>query len=214
MIKRTLWIIAVVASFGLGIGITSWFMSKKVTETTASNATVLLEQVKQVRKLVTVEGNFSEIYDETNKRNFTVYLPMPSIWSFSKQAILKVNGKVLVGYNLKEIEIRVDSTNRQLVLSNLPEPEIISIDHELEYKNLEESFFNSFTPEDYTRYNKNAKAALANKAKESGLLEEAEKQGNQMIGVMRILVEAAGWQLVLEERPGVLVPVDSVEWLQ
>jgi len=214
MIKRTLWPLAIVAAFALGIGITAWLLRKKTTETTASNATVLLEQVKQVRKLVTVEGNFSELYDETNKRNFTVYLPMPSIWSFSKQAILKVTGKVLVGYDLKAVEIRIDSTNQQLILSNLPEAEIISIDHELEYKNLEESFFNSFSPEDYTRISKNAKAALAQKARESGLLEEAEKQGNQMIDIMRILVEAAGWQLLIEQQPGIRLPADSIEWLQ
>jgi hypothetical protein len=213
MIKNILLLLGMLVVFALGIGLTSWYLQDKTSETTTANATVLLEQVKQVRKMVTVEGTFSEIYDETNKRNFTIYLPMPSIWSFSKQAILKVTGKVLVGYDLKAIEITVDSTNQQLILRNLPKPEIISIDHELEYKNLEESYFNSFSPEDYTRISKNAKAVLAQKAEESGLLAEAEKQGNQLISVMQVLVEAGGWQLIVEEVPGILTPADSLQWL-
>ena len=199
-------ILGVILAFGLGVALTSWYLTDKAKETTQANATVLLEQVKQVRKLVTVEGNFSEIYDEKNIRSFTIYLPMPSVWSFSKEAILKVTGKVLVGYNLKEIELTLDSTNQRLILSNLPEPEIISVDHELEYKNLEESYFNAFTPEDYTRISKNAKAVLAQKAKESGLLEEAKLQGNQMIEVMRVMVETAGWELEVENRAKIAVP--------
>ena len=50
-------------------------------------------------------GHFSELYDETNIRRFTVYVPMPSTFSFSKKAILQVEGKVLVGYDLKNIKI-------------------------------------------------------------------------------------------------------------
>lgn len=208
-----MFVIAILGAFGLGVWLTSSFLNNKAKETTKSGATVLLEQVKQVRKMVTVEGNFSELYDETNIRNFTIYLPMPSTWSFSKQAILKVTGKVLVGYDLKEIQIRIDSTKQQLILSELPDPEIISIDHQLEYKNLEESYFNSFSPEDYTRISKNAKAVLSEKAKESGLLEQAAEQGNQMIDIMRVLVEAAGWTLLVEEESGLLLPLDSLRLL-
>ena len=208
-----MFVVAILGAFGLGVWLTSSFLNNKTKETTQSGATVLLEQVKQVRKMVTVEGNFSELYDETNIRNFTIYLPMPSTWSFSKQAILKVTGKVLVGYDLKEIQIRIDSTKQELILSSLPDPEIISIDHQLEYKNLEESYFNSFSPEDYTRISKNAKAVLSEKAKESGLLEQAAEQGNQMIDIMRILVEAAGWTLLVEEESGLLLPLDSLRML-
>ncbi|MCG8332030.1 MAG: DUF4230 domain-containing protein [Chitinophagales bacterium] len=213
MIRKIVFVIAILAAFGLGVWLTSSFLHNKAKETTTSGATVLLEQVKQVRKMVTVEGNFSELYDETNIRNFTIYLPMPSTWSFSKQATLKVTGKVLVGYDLKEIQIRIDSTNHQLILSKLPDPEIISVDHQLEYKNLEESYFNSFSPEDYTRISKNAKAVLSEKAKESGLLEKAAEQGNQMIDIMRVLVEAAGWTLLVEEESGQLLPFDSLSIL-
>jgi hypothetical protein len=199
MIKNTISILLILLAFALGLGLAGWFFNQKAKSIQKESATVLLEQVHQVRKMVTVEGQFSELYDETNIRNFTIYIPMPSTWSFSKQAILQVTGKVLVGYDLQDIAITLDSTNQQMIISNLPEPEILSIDHELAYKNLEESYFNSFSPEDYTRISKNAKAVLAEKAKESGLIEEAAQQGNQMIEVMKTMVEAAGWTLIVKD---------------
>ena len=209
MMKRILAIIGLLAVFGLGFWAASWYFRQKAEDEIRSQSTVLLEKVSKVRKLVTVEGNFSELYDETNIRKFTLYVPMPSTWSFSKQAILKVTGKVLVGYDMEQIRISVDSLQHRIVVGNLPEPRILSIDHEVEYKNLEESFFNSFTPEDYTRINNNAKAVLLQKAEESRLLDEARKEGNQMLDVMRFMAESVGWELVVE-RNGLEVSVDSL----
>ncbi len=209
MMKRILALIGIIAVFALGFWAASWYFRQKADEEIRSQGTVLLEKVSKVRKLVTVEGNFVELYDETNIRKFTLYMPLPSTWSFSKQAILKVTGKVLVGYDMEKIGIAVDSLQRRIIISNLPEPRILSIDHEIEYKNLEESFFNSFTPEDYTRINKNAKAVLSSKAKESRLIDEARKEGNQMLDVMRYMVESAGWELVVEKE-GIVIPVDSL----
>ena len=209
MMKRILAIIGLLAVFGLGFWAASWYFRQKAEDEIRSQSTVLLEKVSKVRKLVTVEGNFSELYDETNIRKFTLYVPMPSTWSFSKQAILKVTGKVLVGYDMEQIRISVDSLQHRIVVGNLPEPRILSIDHEVEYKNLEESFFNSFTPEDYTRINKNAKAVLRQKAEESRLLDEARKEGNQMLDVMRFMIESAGWEMVVENG-GIEAPVDSL----
>ena len=209
MMKRILILLGLIAVFALGFWAASRYFRQKAEDEVRSQSTVLLEKVSKVRKLVTVEGNFSELYDETNIRKFTFYFPMPGSWSFSKQALLKVTGKVLVGYDMEMISISADSLQRRIIIGNLPEPRILSIDHEVEYKNLEESFFNSFTPDDYTRINKNAKAVLRQKAEESRLIDEARKEGNQMLDVMRFMVESSGWELVVE-RNGMVVPADSL----
>ncbi|MEQ8704287.1 MAG: DUF4230 domain-containing protein [Phaeodactylibacter sp.] len=209
MIKRTLFIAALIAFFGAGFGLAySLFNRSASAETTIQNSTVLLKQVEQVCKLVTVEGNFSELYDETNIRRFTVYVPMPSTFSFSKKAILQVEGKVLVGYDLKDIKITADSTRKRVILSHIPEPEILSVDHSIAYKNLSESFFNSFAPEDYTRLNANAKAMLREKARESELMQEARLEGNQLIRIMDFMVRSAGWSLFVQH-PGQNTPVPA-----
>ena len=175
-------------------------------ETKQVEATVLLEQIREVCKLVTVEGEFTELYTETNMREVTLYLPIPTYWEFSKEAIIEVRGRVLVGYDMEQLSIKVDSTNRLITLSNLPQPDILAIDHELSYRNLEESFFNSFTPADYTQLNKNAKDALRKKAYESELLQKARSEGNTMLEGLRFMVENMGWRLEYERPVSLPLP--------
>ena len=201
MIKKVLAILIILMAFGAGFGVASLFFKQKAVTISQSESSVLLEKVQKVCKLVTVEGNFSELYDETNIRQFTLYFPLPSTMKFSKKAIIRVQGKVLVGYDMEDIKITADSINRIVTLSNLPEAEIISIDHSLSYENLEESWFNSFSADDYTQLNKNAKEVLRTKAVESRLLEEAGQQGNQLLDVIRFMVESAGWTLEYREAP-------------
>jgi hypothetical protein len=197
--KKLFPLVGILAAFGLGIWLTQWFYQSKKEEISRSQSTILLDKVKDVLKLVTVEANFNELYNETKTRPVTLYLPLPSTFSFSKKAILEVQGKVLVGFDLEKVSITADSTNRVLTLSNLPEPEILSIDHQVQYRNLEESFFNSFSAEDYTSLNHNAKEMLRQKVAESDLMEQARGQGNQMIDVIRFMAESLGWTVKLDE---------------
>lgn len=198
MIKRIFPIVALVAVFILGIVIAGWFYRSEQKEIRETQSTILLDKVKDVMKLVTVEANFNELYNETRTRPVTLYLPLPSTFKFDKKAILEVRGKVLVGYDLEAVSITADSTNRVLRLSNLPEPEILSIDHQVAFRNLEESWFNSFTAEDYTSLSANAKEVLRQKVLESHLLDRAREQGNRMIDVIRFMAESAGWSVELE----------------
>ena len=180
----------------------------KEQETRVVEASVLLEQVREVCKLVTVEGDFTELYTEKNLREVTLYSPIPTYWEFAKEAIIEVRGRVLVGYDMEQLSIKVDSLNRTVTLSNLPQPDILAIDHELSYRNLEESFFNSFSPEDYTQLNKNAKDALRRKAYESDLLDRAKAEGNTMLEGIRFMVENMGWRLEYNQ-PASLPPPDG-----
>lgn len=210
--KRFLSIIGLLVIFGAGFGLAfTLFRNQPAPESTIQNSTVLLNKVEEVCKLVTVEGHFSELYDETNIRRFTVYVPMPSTFAFSKKAMLQVEGKVLVGYDMKSIKIVADSTNKQVVLSNIPEPQILSVDHSIAYKNLTESFFNSFDPEDYTRLNANAKAMLKEKAQDSELMKKARFEGNQLIDIIDFIVRSAGWTLWVHPADQTApVPIDSL----
>ncbi len=211
MLKKILFSFAIIGVFVLGAIVASWYYQQRQTpEQNYASGTVLLEKIEQVCKLVTVEGNFAELYDETNIRSFTLYLPLPSTWKFSKKAIIEVRGQVLVGYDLKDLRVTADSNQQRIILSNLPEPEILSIDHELRYQNLSESYFNSFTAEDYTRLNANAKEVLRQKALESRLMQEAEFEGNQLLRIMEFMVESAGWELLIEQGNQPPRPLDSL----
>lgn len=192
-------IILLTLVFFAGLWISYQWFGSKTRESQQVESAVLLERIREVFQLVTVEGQFSELYTETNIKEVTLYLPIPTYWEFSKKALLEVKGKVLVGYDMEQVSIKVDSMSRQIVLSNLPEPSILAIDHEISYRNLEESFFNSFTPEDYTQLNRNAKAVLRSKAEESNLLNKAREDGNAMLDAITFMAQSIGWEVIYDK---------------
>jgi len=201
MTKRLLPIILFIIALGLG----AWFMSvyqQSQTPIIETQSTVLLEKVRKVCKLVTIEADFGERYTEKNIRPITVYLPFPTTFTFPKEASILVSGKVLVGYNMEKVNIKMDDATKTVVISNLPEPEILAIDHEVEFENMKESYFNSFTKDDYTQLSKNAKQELKKKAIMSQLMDDAKAEGNQLFEIIDILVKNSGWTLeVVQPEP-------------
>jgi hypothetical protein len=84
-------------------------------------------------------------------------------------------------------------------MSALPEPQILSIDHTLDYYDISEGLFSSFTPEDYTRINQRAKDLIRDQALKSKLMPAAREQADKMLELIGFMVESAGWKLVVAE---------------
>lgn len=200
MYKYVLLLVGLGLAFALGL-FTMRSCNRTASQTTQRDATVLLERIEEVLKLVTVEGNVSEIYNETQTKRVTLYLPLPASFSFDKKATVQVWGKVLVGYDLDKLELELDEEARRLSIRNIPEPEILAIDHEMAYLNLDESWFNSFTAKDYTALNHSAKSFLRQKAAESELMDRARQQGQSVIETIKLLAEGAGLEVVVENPP-------------
>lgn len=159
-------------------------------------ADVLLEQVKSACKLITAEGYFSEIYDYKDYYHWDIAL-------LRKKALIRVKARVSLGYDLEQMQIEALPDQRKLVISSLPGVEILSIEHELDYYDISEGTFNSFTADDYNELQSNARDYIKKVALSSELVAAAEAQGNEMLVLIRSITESAGWTLeVIEpERP-------------
>jgi hypothetical protein len=161
------------------------------------SATVLLERVEKVMKLVTVEGNFSEIYDYKHHL-------IADVWPFRKKALVRVNAKVLVGYDFESASININEETKTITISNLPAPEILTIEHDLDYYNFENGLFNMISNKDITAMGFEAKEFIMEKAKESDLFDQAEIQRKELFEVLQLAIEASGWTLIVDERTNVL----------
>lgn len=182
--------------FGLILGaiVTYWvytfFRKKKSKELTTHQSTVLLEKIKTVCKLIAVEGDFAEIYKyENTKERFL------SLISSKKKALVVINAKAQIGYDLQKILMHSDNNKKKIVLTNFPEPEILSIEPELEFYDIQNGFFNSFKPDDLNVLNQEAKKHIREKIPESGLMETAKKEALQTVLLIEKIVETIGWQL-------------------
>lgn len=156
---------------------------------------MLLEKIQAVAKLTTVEGEFSEIY---NYSEYQGYFTM--LWD--KKVLVRVRAKVSAGYDLNHLQMDADPVTKTIRMSALPEPEILSIDHSLDYYDISEGLFATFSPEDYTRINQRAKDLIRDQALKSNLMPAAREQAVKMLDLIRFMVESAGWKLVISDEPG------------
>lgn len=185
--KKIIILFGLIVVFGLGIWVTKYYYTRFDTKV-EEQSQVLLEKIKTVAKLVTVEGYFSEVYDY---KDYWGYNLSP----FRKKALVRVKAKVSVGYDLTKMTMKADSKTKTIQISNLPDPTIISIDHDLDYYDITEGTFNSFSAADYNKVNEQAKKYIREQAGESELFIAAEKQGNQILEIVKFMVEGAGWNL-------------------
>jgi Protein of unknown function (DUF4230) len=192
---RRIWIIiATLLVFALGFWAAwEWFRPRNQL-TKEEQATVLLEKIQTVAKMVTVEGYFSELYSHQDYWKY-------DWWIFRKKALLRVKAKVSVGYDLERMKIETFPDEKRIVISNVPvEPQLISIDHQVDYYDISEGTFNSFSPQDYSAMQKKARELIEQKAKESSLFPKAREQGIKILDLITFMGTSAGWEVeVLRE---------------
>ena len=170
--------------------LSSLFGKKKKREQTEYQSTVLLEKIKSVCKLISVEGDFAEIYKyENTKERFL------SLVSSKKKALIVINAKAQIGYDLQKIFMHADNEKKIIVLTNFPEPEVISIEPELEFYDIQNGLFNAFAPNDLTQLNKEAKKHILDKIPESGLMDTAKREALEAVLLIEKIVETIGWTL-------------------
>lgn len=163
---------------------------KKSKELTKYQSTVLLERIKSVCKLITVEGDFAEIYKyENTKERFL------SLVSSKKKALIVINAKAQIGYDLNKLMMHADEGKKKIILTNFPKPEILSIVPDLEFYDIKNGLFNTFNPDDLTALNQEAKEHIREKIPQSGLMDTAGREALEAVLLIEKLVETIGWKL-------------------
>lgn len=179
-------IIGVLAS----LGIVTYLKSIKKKHLINSQSVLLLDKVKTVCKFITVEGDFAEIYHyEDVKEKFLKLI------SSKKKALVVINAKAYVGYDLSKINLEADNEKKKIVLKHFPQPEVLSIETNLNYYDKSDGLFNKFEATDLTDLHTEAKQHITDKIPESGLIQAAQKEALETILLMETIVETIGWKL-------------------
>ena len=187
------------------LGVVTYFRSRRRNQRINSQSIILLDKIKSVCKFITVEGDFAEIYHyEDVKEKFLKLI------NSKKKALVVVNAKAHIGYDLAKINLRADKENKKIFLEHFPQPEILSIETDLNYYDKSDGYFNKFEASDLTELHQDAKKHIEDKIPESGLIQAAQKEALQTISLIENIVETIGWNLdysalVLEEKPKRLI---------
>jgi len=168
-----------VLMLALGAGVTFLFLNQKnQKQRVMQSSTVLLERIEKVFKVVMAEGYFTEIFDYKDDKT-VLYM-----FKNSKKALVIAKAKVLVGFDFSK-----------MVIEHFPKPEILSIDTDYKFYDVDNGIFNKFNHEDYTNLLTDAKQAMNDKALSSDLPRIANNQVQMM---MYQLAASMNWKVDLK----------------
>jgi hypothetical protein len=184
-----LWIVAATLVLALAIYLPIRKNAADKAKTQIESA-IIIERIENVIKVVSVEAHFSEMLSY-NK----VLYDLPG---FRKKAIVQVKGKVLVGYDMEGLDLQYDLKKKTLNISNLPEAEILAIDADAEYFDLEQGIFYKFTKEEMTSISKLSKDLIRDKALKSDIIAQAERQKSEMLAALLDPLIEMGWKVRIE----------------
>lgn len=178
----------------LGAIATYWVLNyikiQNKKDRTNEQSIILLEKIRSVCKLITVEGEFAEIYHYENVKEHFL-----SLVSSKKKAIILINAKAHIGFDLSKIKMNAVAEKRVIKLTEFPQPEILSVETDFKYYDKKDGFFNKFDSSDLTDLNTKAKEQVMAKIPESGLFESAKNEALEAVLMIQTIVETIGWTL-------------------
>lgn len=168
----------------------SFFNQRKGVQKIERQSVILIEKIKSVCKLISVEGDFAEIYHYEDTKNHFL-----NLIASKKKAILLINARAHVGFDLSQIKLEANNETKEIVLTHFPEPKVLTVETTIKYYDKKDGLFNKFDASDLTDLNKEAKAFIDEKIPESGLLTSASKEALDTILMIEQLLQTSGWKL-------------------
>ena len=115
--------------------------------------------------------------------------------SSKKKAIVLANAKVSIGFNMKKVEFQANPDKRTIKLTHFPEPEVLSIETDVEFYDVQNGLFNKFDASELTELNKKVKQNIADKIPNSDLLINAQNKAFETLNIIEQMVDTFGWKL-------------------
>ncbi len=186
------WIFLVLVCLAFAFGL---YLGKKQFQSSGhvvTDSSVLLERMKDVFKMVFVEAQFNELY--THKEYHWI-----DISPFRKSAIIRIQAKVTAGLDMDSSSISIDEFQKSITLRFDKNPRILYLDHKLDYYDLQQGTFNSFSSSELTSLEDRAKEIIREKALQSDLLNRASTKRDEMMYTLNQLVQSLGWKLIIQD---------------
>ncbi|WP_109098464.1 DUF4230 domain-containing protein [Aquimarina sp. AU58] len=157
-------------------------------KTEVASSGLILDQIKNVGKLVVTEGHFSDIITYKNDKTYF------NVISSKKKIIVMVNANVQVSYDLRKIEHIIDQETKTLTITKIPAAEV-NVNPEIKYHDIEEGIINKFNPEDHNAIRKIVMEGLNKKVQKSALVTNSQNRLISELQKLYILTNSLGWTL-------------------
>lgn len=168
-------------------------LKKDSRERLEANTALIQNELKNVGKLIVTEGSYSQILTHKSSNSLLNFDWLSS----QKKALIVIDAKASIAYDLSKVETIVDENNKTVTITRIPEPEL-SIIPNLQYYDLQQHYFNQFKDEDFNRFSKNIEDSLRKKIEASELRTNAENRLISELQKIYVLTNSMGWTLKYE----------------
>ena len=162
---------------------------KDEKEELITNTTLIQKQIRNVGKLIVTEGNFSQVFTYKDSKKFYF-----DVFSSEKKAIVIVNAKVSVSYDLSKVKTEVIPETKEVIISKIPEPEI-HINPNIEYYDMQQDYLNEFEASDFNKIKNRVNKSLKIEIDNSDLKKNAQNRLLSELQKLYILTNSMGWTL-------------------
>lgn len=175
------------------IAFTIYFVYTQLKSKSSSvdiEATTIMKSVEKISKLMVVEGYFSEVYSYHEKTKvFFNLIPQ------EKKALIILNAKAQVGYDLTKVEIFVDKDTKEVIVKSIPKEEI-NISPDLKFYDIQTSVLTSFKTEDLNKVQKDAQDRILEQIEKSDLKQQARQRLMENLQSITMISQAMGWKMI------------------
>lgn len=173
----------------IGILLTYAYFSFKNDSTISENSHVIQNEIKNLSKLIVVEGSYSDVYSYKDVDQYF------GDWiSFEKKVLIVVNAKAQVMYDMKLLDIELDSITKTIFLNKVPEAEI-QIIPDVKYYDIQQSTFNQFSSNEMNKVKDKALKEIEGMVELSDLKKRANTRLEEELRNIFILSKSLGWQV-------------------
>ncbi len=178
--------------FIIGLLVAFFYFKSQKKNYKTEQIKVMLNEIKNVSKLVVTESTFSEMYNyqDANKYFFETV-------SFDKKIILSVNAKVQVSYDLSKMEVEIDSINQRVIVKSIPKEEF-NISPNISYFDLQQSTFNQFSKEELNTITQNSIKKIEETIDASTLKETSKNRLLEELRKIYKMTTLLDWELIDE----------------
>ncbi len=176
----------------IGFFIAKWMYKSERKAETNEDIQIVIQSINNISKLVVTEGVFSEVYSYKNEKKYFY-----DTFEFNKSAIVTVNAKVQVLFDLEKMKVEIDSIHKKIKIKSIPKEEIVIIP-DIKYFDIQQSSFNSFSKEELNNINKKSIEKIKQTAEVSELKKNAKKRLIIELSKIYQLSAILGWEVIDE----------------
>ena len=183
-------VICLVVVFGLRYCEHEKDKKEEVRATTA----LIQEQLQNVGKLIVTEGNYAQVFSYEDSKKFYF-----DLFSSDKKALVVVNATATIAYDLSKVKTQIDSENKTISITSLPEPEL-TISPNIEYYDVSQDYLNQFEASDYNKIKDRIEETLRVKIEASTLKTNAKNRLISELQKIYLLTSTMDWVLKFEDQ--------------